>query len=104
MKSLTFLDTVDLILVLPGKLARKFRSKFAKILHHYYAGDMSLCPKIHADAQSTHPIPQFATDSIEMVHEGENSGIKFCSFVIYISKFDISFLFAAPDSFVKRGF
>ena len=47
-------------MVLPGKMAKETRAKFADVLTRYMAGDGSLIGEIHANALSTSPIAQLA--------------------------------------------
>ena len=55
-KLLSFQDAIELIMVLPGKMAKETRAKFADVLTRYMAGDPSLIGEIHANALSTSPI------------------------------------------------
>lgn len=52
-------------MVLPGKSAKKNRTKFAVVLTRYMAGDKSLVGDIETNASSTSPIAQMARDSLE---------------------------------------
>ncbi len=63
-KLLTFEDTIELIMVLPGKIAKEFRLKFVEIIKRYLAGDHSLIQEIQANAQSDAPIHQMARDAL----------------------------------------
>jgi len=64
-KLLTFQHAIELVMVLPGKSAKKNRTKFAVVLTRYMAGDKSLVGDIEANASSTSPIAQMARDSLE---------------------------------------
>jgi hypothetical protein len=63
-KLVTFQNAIELIMVLPGKIAKETRTKFANIITRYLAGDDSLVTEIEANAQSTNPIPQMARASL----------------------------------------
>ncbi len=59
-KLVSFQDAIELIMVLPGKVAKETRTKFADIIRRYIAGDRSLVPEINVNAQSDAPIAQLA--------------------------------------------
>ena len=59
-KLLSFQDAIELIMVLPGKMAKETRTKFADVLTRYMAGDQSLVEEIQANAVSTSPIAELA--------------------------------------------
>jgi hypothetical protein len=50
--------------VLPGKIAKETRSRFASIIERYMAGDRSLVKEVEANAQSDAPIAQMARASL----------------------------------------
>lgn len=62
-KLLSFQDAIDLIMVLPGRLAKDIRSKFADIIRRYLAGDRSLIVALEANAVSDSPVARLARDS-----------------------------------------
>lgn len=64
-KLLSFEDTIELIMVLPGKIAKEFRLKFVDIIKRYLAGDESLVREIQANAQSDAPIHKMARDAMD---------------------------------------
>jgi len=64
-KLLTFEDTIELIMVLPGKIAKEFRLKFVEIIKRYLAGDKSLIQEIQANAESDAPIHKMARDAMD---------------------------------------
>jgi len=64
-KLLSFEDTIELIMVLPGKIAKEFRLKFVDIIKRYLAGDHSLIQEIQANSQSDAPIHQMARDALQ---------------------------------------
>ena len=59
-KLISFKDALELVMVLPGKVAKETRAQFASILRRYMAGDASLVAEIQANAQSTSPIAELA--------------------------------------------
>jgi hypothetical protein len=59
-KLVSFEHAIELIMVLPGKVAKETRAKFANIIRRYLAGDKSLIVEINANAASTSPIAQLA--------------------------------------------
>lgn len=63
-KLLTFRHAIQLIMVLPGKMAREMRTKFADIIERYAAGTKSLIAEIEANARSSDPIAQMARKSV----------------------------------------
>ena len=63
-KLVTFNDALELIMVLPGKMAKEMRVKFADIIKRYLAGDASLVKEVQANAASSHPIAQMARESL----------------------------------------
>ena len=46
-KLVRFSDSIELIMVLPGKTAKHIRKKFADIIVRYLDGDRSMCDEIH---------------------------------------------------------
>ena len=63
-KLVSFNDALELIMVLPGKMAKEMRVKFADIIKRYLAGDASLVKEVQANAASSHPIAQMARESL----------------------------------------
>ena len=63
-KLVSFQDAIELIMVLPGKVAKETRIKFANIIKRYLAGDSSLITEIQANAESNAPIAQLARASL----------------------------------------
>jgi len=74
-KLLSFEDTIELIMVLPGKIAKEFRLKFVDIIKRYLAGDHSLIQEIQANSQSDAPIHQMARDACAPDKIDENEAI-----------------------------
>ena len=64
-KLLTLQHAIELVMVLPGKLAREARVQFANVIRRYMAGDGSLVQEIQANAESNSPLAQMARDSLE---------------------------------------
>ena len=63
-KLITFQNAIELIMVLPGKIAKETRTKFADIIHRYMAGDGSLAEEIQYNQASEAPICQLARESL----------------------------------------
>jgi hypothetical protein len=55
-KLVTFQDAIELVMVLPGKVAKETRTRFAGIIQRYMAGDQSLIAEIQYNAESSAPI------------------------------------------------
>lgn len=63
-KLVSFDDAIELVMVLPGKVAKETRCGFRDIIKRYLAGDMSLISEINANASSSSPIAQLARASL----------------------------------------
>jgi hypothetical protein len=63
-KLITIENAIELIMILPGKKAKKTRAQFAEIIKRYLAGDKSLIIEINANTSSTSPINQLAKVSM----------------------------------------
>lgn len=63
-KLISFKDALELVMVLPGKVAKETRTQFANIIQRYMAGDEALVNEVHANAQSDAPIQQMARASL----------------------------------------
>lgn len=61
---LSFEHAIELVMVLPGKVAKETRTQFAGIIRRYMAGDVSLAMEVEANAQSAAPIAQMARASL----------------------------------------
>ena len=59
-KLLSFQHAIELVMVLPGKVAKETRTQFANIIRRYMAGDATLVPEIQANAQSASPVAEMA--------------------------------------------
>ena len=66
---ITFQGALKLLMILPGKNAKKHRSAMAEILHRYYAGDGSLVEEIEVNATSTNALAQLARGSLVAPNE-----------------------------------
>jgi hypothetical protein len=64
-KLVTFQDALELIMVLPGKIAKESRVQFADIIKRYLAGDESLVKEIRANAESDSVISRLARESLD---------------------------------------
>jgi len=63
-KLISFSHAIELVMVLPGKVAKEARVQFANVLRRYMAGDESLVSDIRANAASASPIAQLARASM----------------------------------------
>jgi hypothetical protein len=63
-KLVSFKDGIELIMVLPGKIAKETRAQFAGIIQRYLAGDQSLIAEIQSNAASSAPIAKLARESV----------------------------------------
>lgn len=63
-KLVSFEDALELIMVLPGKVARDTRCNFKGIIHRFMAGDKSLLVEVENNAESTSPLAQLARASL----------------------------------------
>jgi len=64
-KLVSFKDAIELVMVLPGKVAKETRAQFAKIIQRYMAGDESMHAELESNAESGSPIAQLARASLE---------------------------------------
>ncbi len=62
---------MELIQVLPGRVAKETRTQFADIIKRYLAGDHSLITEIQVNAQYSSPIAQMARKSMSIVSDEE---------------------------------
>ena len=60
----SFTNAVKLLMLLPGKLAQVNRGKFARILHHYYAGSAELKAHIDRNAASLELLHMLAREAL----------------------------------------
>lgn len=61
----SFTNAIELIMVLPGKIAKSVRSQFADIIRRYLAGDATLAEEIEANAAADEPIQNAARASLK---------------------------------------
>lgn len=66
---LTFEHCIELVMVLPGKVAKESRLQFVDIIRRYIAGDPTLTTEIQANAQSSSPVAQMARESLNIETE-----------------------------------
>lgn len=64
-KLISFKDAIELIMVLPCKVAKETRIQSANVIRHYMAGDSSLHAEIQSNAESASPIAQVARASLD---------------------------------------
>ena len=74
-KLVTFQDALELIMVLPGQIAKEFRLKFVDIIKRYLAGDHTLIQEVEANAKSDAPIHQMAREACASDMEVGNEAI-----------------------------
>ena len=72
-KLITFEDSIQLIMILPGKRAKKLKAQFANIIHRYLAGDKTLILEINTNAESSSGIAELARESAGMPNESETA-------------------------------
>lgn len=72
-KLVSFQDAIELVMVLPGKVARETRLGFSEIIKRYLAGDHSLLSEILHNAASDSPIAQMARASMDITGPDEVS-------------------------------
>jgi len=70
-KLVAFQAAIELIMVLPGKVAKETRFKFSDIIKRYLAGDSSLISEIQQNAASDSPIAQMARASLDAPDQDE---------------------------------
>ena len=57
-------DSIQFMMVLPGKTAKEVRQQFCVIIKRYFAGDESMHAELDANATSSSPIAQMARESL----------------------------------------
>ncbi len=70
-KLVSLRNAIQLVMVLPGKVAKETRAQFAGIIERYIAGDRSLHAEIEANAGSSNGIARLARESLGIQ---ENTG------------------------------
>jgi hypothetical protein len=68
-KLVSFQHAIELVMVLPGKVAKETRTQFANIITRYMAGDETMIKEIKANAESQSVINQFARASLPQVED-----------------------------------
>lgn len=63
-KLITFEHAIELVMVLPGRVAKETRMQFADIIRRYLAGDHSLISEVRENAQSSSPVAVLARESL----------------------------------------
>jgi len=63
-KLISFVDAIQLVGVLPGKVADDMRSDSAKLITRYLAGDKTLVRELNQNSQSTAPITKMAQEAL----------------------------------------
>ena len=71
-KLVSFENAIELIMVLPGKVAKETRKTFASIIQRYLAGDRSLITEIKTNADSNAPIAHMARASLAEANNPED--------------------------------
>ena len=64
---MSFQHAIELIMVLPGRLAKETRAQFAIIIKRYMAGDPSLVGEINGNAESNEAINELARAGMPQV-------------------------------------
>lgn len=64
-KLVSLQHAIELVMVLPGKVAKETRVQFAEIIKRYIAGDQTLIVEINDNANSTSSIAQLAQVSMD---------------------------------------
>ena len=62
-KLLTFQNAIELVMVLPGRISKKTRSRFANVIRRYMTGNSPLVNVIQANAKSSTAVTQLARES-----------------------------------------
>lgn len=70
-------EALQLIMVLPGDMAKTVRAQIGDIMTKFFAGDKSLVNQIHANASSTSPIAQMARESLGMTQGDDPVAVGF---------------------------
>lgn len=70
-KLLTFSHAIELVMVLPGQVAKDTRVQFTNIIERYLAGDHTLISEIQANAASASPVAQMARASLGIATEDD---------------------------------
>ena len=71
-KLVTLGNALELIMVLPGRMAKETRTKMAGIIQRYLAGDATLVTELEHNAASLNPINVMARQSLVKLEDGED--------------------------------
>ena len=71
-KLVSLSDAIELVMVLPGKVAKETRAQFVNVIRRYLAGDRTLVAEIEANARSNSPIAQLARASLDITPDALN--------------------------------
>lgn len=63
-KLVSLRDAIQLVMVLPGKVAKETRAQFASIIERYLASDSTLVDEMQAHADSSAPVHVLARESV----------------------------------------
>jgi hypothetical protein len=63
-KLVSLRDAIQLVMVLPGKIAKETRAQFANIIERYLASDKTLVDEMQAHAESSAPVHVLARESV----------------------------------------
>jgi hypothetical protein len=74
-KCVLFKDAIELVMVLPGKVAKETRAQFADVIRRYMAGDESMHAELRSNAESNSPIAQMARASLQSDQPSEQDQI-----------------------------
>jgi len=70
-KLIAFKDAIELVMVLPGRVAKDTRARFASVIERYLAGDLSLIQEVEANARSSDVVSKMARESLGIVTDEE---------------------------------
>jgi hypothetical protein len=74
-KLVSLRDAMQLVMVLPGKVAKETRAQFAGVIERYIAGDRSLHAEIEANAGSGSGLARLARESLGIQQEREDDAV-----------------------------
>ena len=65
-KLVSLSNAIELVMVLPGKVAKETRTQFVSIIRRFLAGDSTLVAEIESNAKSNSPIARLARASLDV--------------------------------------
>ena len=65
-------NAIELVMVLPGRVAKETRTQFAGIIRRYLAGDQTLSVELNANAKSSSPIAVLARASMDLYEQDDS--------------------------------